>query len=282
MFPGVYGFTWDAGNIIFLGIFFTVAAVIAGTLGLAVKRAYKDHVMKKHEMIRWHQDFRDLPQRARTCRHVLTGELKQRYCPNGFDCRECDLHPQLLKNESVSGKVREKKRPAQAASASGFRVPLDRFYHRGHTWVRLESDGMATVGLDDFAMWLFGTPEKVELPPVGTHVYVNRPGWKMYRGESAVRVLSPVDGDVVEAGGPDEGWYLRVRPLGSAIDTSHLLHGDEVQAWIAGEMERLQASLRDVSLAPTLADGGEPVADLSVSLPGADWDGIWGEMFLEP
>ncbi len=75
MFPGVYGFTWDAGNVIFLGIFFTVAAVIAGTLGLAVKRAYKDHAMKKHEMIRWHRDFHDLPQRARTCRHVLTGEL---------------------------------------------------------------------------------------------------------------------------------------------------------------------------------------------------------------
>ena len=57
---------------IFLGIFFTVAAIIAGTVTLAAVRAYKDHVFMKHEAIQWMGDFHDLPQSARVCRHVLT------------------------------------------------------------------------------------------------------------------------------------------------------------------------------------------------------------------
>lgn len=282
MFPGVYGFTWDIGNIVFLGIFFTVAAIIAGTITLAAVRAYKDHLLKKHEAIQWMEDFHDLPQRARVCRHVLTGELKQRTCPHGFDCRVCDQHEALVKNSQTNEAVpREKKAAPQPVLASGFRMPVDRLYHRGHTWVRLETDGTATVGLDDFCTRLFGRPEKIDLPSVGTQLHVNRAGWKVHSRGSTVRILSPIDGTVVETGSPEQGWYLRIRPLAS-IDTRHLLHGDEVQAWIAGELERLRASLRGAGLVPLLADGGEVVADLPASIPDADWDGVWGEMFLEP
>jgi glycine cleavage system H protein len=281
MLPGVYGFTWDAGNVLFLGIFFTVATVIAGTVTLAGMRAYKDHLMKRHESIRWMEDFHDLPQSARACRHVLTGELKQRTCPNGFDCRVCAQHEALLGQRQASADSGEKKNPAQPARALGFSMPLDRLYHRGHTWVRLEADGTATVGLDDFCTRVFGKPDRVELPPVGADVRVNHPGWKMQRQDSVVRILAPIDGTVTETGSAEKGWYLKVQPLAS-IDTRHLLHGEEVQPWIASEMERLQASLRGIGLASMLADGGEPVADFPESAPDADWDDVWAEMFLEP
>lgn len=282
MFPGVYGFMWDAGNLVFLGIFFTVAAVIAGTVALAAIRAYKDHKLKKHESIRWMEDFHDLPLSARECRHMLTGKLKQRTCPNGFDCRVCDQHEAMVKNhQGNEGDLQENKGVLQPVLASGFRLPLDRLYHRGHTWVKMEADGTATVGLDDFCTRLFGTPEKIDLPPVGSRIHVNRAGWKMHSRGSTVRILSPIDGTVMETGGPGKGWFLKVLPQAS-IDTRHLLRGEEVQAWISGEMERLRASLRGVDFVPTLADGGEPVADFPASAPDADWDGVWGEMFLEP
>ena len=281
MLPWVYGFTWDAGNLIFLGIFFSVATVIAGTVTLAGVRAYKDHRLKKHESIQWMQDFHDLPRGARVCRHVLTGELKERICPNGFDCRVCDQHEKLLKAAREGTNLQDRKPVPEAAIATGFDMPLDRLYHRGHAWVKLEADGTATVGVDDFCKRLFGPPEKEDLPAVGSHVHVNAPGWTMHRRNSAVRILSPLDGTVLKTGAPDKGWYLKVRPL-ATIDTRHLLHGGEVQPWIASEMERLRTSLRGAYLLPTLADGGEPVADFTTSAPEADWDGIWGEMFLEP
>ena len=33
----------------------------------------------------------------------------------------------------------------------GLDYPGDRLYHRGHTWVKLEEDGMVSIGLDAFA-----------------------------------------------------------------------------------------------------------------------------------
>ncbi len=282
MFPWVYGFTWDAGNFIFLGIFFTVAAVIAGTLTLASVRAYKDHLLKKHETIRWLGEFHDLPERARTCRHVYSGELQQRVCPNGFDCRICGQHEIMLRRQEVQKEPSRGNSVAPLRRGNGFQMPLDRLYHRGHTWVRMEADGTATIGLNDFSARLFGEPQRVDLPPVGAHLVLNGQGWRMYKNSSAVRVLSPVEGRVIEPGSPAQGWYVKVRPLGAAIDTRHLLHGEEVHPWIMAEMERLRAWFHHAGISPTLADGGEPVADFLKSVPDADWDGIWGGMFLEP
>jgi len=48
------------------------------------------------------------------------------------------------------------------------------------------------------------------------------------------------------------------------------------------EMERLHLALAVQGAAPTLADGGVPVADIAAGYPDADWDAVCGEMFLEP
>jgi len=47
-------------------------------------------------------------------------------------------------------------------------------------------------------------------------------------------------------------------------------------------LERLQLTLSVEGAAPSLADGGVPVADIAASYPAADWDAVCGEMFLEP
>jgi glycine cleavage system H protein len=281
MFPWVYGFTWDAGNVIFLGIFFTVVGIIAGTVTLAALRAYKDHRARRHEAIRWQGDFHDLPGNARACRHEMTGELKQRNCPNGFDCRICQLHGRLLEVRQDGTALQDNSLP-QLALSPDFDMPQDRLYHRGHTWVKMEVDGTATIGLDDFCIRMLGTPEDVTLPPVGTLVHVNGSGWHIRRNGTVIRILSPIEGCVTETGSPEQGWYLKVRPLATGIDTRHLLHGEEIRPWIRREMDRLVASVGSVMHSPTLADGGEPVKDFAQALPDAHWDGILGELFLEP
>ena len=95
--------------------------------------------------------------------------------------------------------------------------PLDRFYHRGHTWARAGSgrhrDGRAGR-----------TRHRVSLGSAGCRGRcrrARRAASKSTARRSAsasasadVRVLSPVDGEVVETGGPGCGWYLRVRPDG--------------------------------------------------------------------
>ncbi len=274
MFPGVYGFTWDAGNLIFLGVFFTVAVVIASTVTMALLRARHQMRLRAQERIRWREDFHDLPADLRACRHALTGELPRRVCANGFDCRVCEVHrryPEHMAGEAVAW-----------GAISGFDTPPGRYYHRGHTWVQPEQDGTILVGLDDIGRKVFGKADEAMLPKPGAVVQVNGTGWFLKRTRGRVRILAPVDGEVVETGGADKGWFLRLRPLGDASSTAHLLRGAEVGAWFMRELERLQMRLGPREVGASLADGGELLEDLPDHYPAADWDSLWGEVFLEP
>jgi glycine cleavage system H protein len=250
--------------------------VVAATVIFAVLRSRR--ALRAHETdeIRWHSDFHDLPARDRVCRHVLTGELKSRECPHAFDCRLCETHARLIAAHppQQSGETEEE--------IFGMSFPMDCLYHRGHAWARPEADGTVTVGLDELGSRLVGAPDAVDLPHPGAVVHTNGTAFHIHKREADVRVLSPVDGVVVETGGPGRGWYLKVKPLNGHIDMRHLLCGAEVKPWLMREMERLQLALSAEGAAPTLADGGVPVADIAASYPKADWDAVCGDMFLEP
>ena len=274
MFPWNFGFHWTTGSIIFLGAFYSVLSIVVVTVTLALRRSRRDALAGRTGQIRWLEDFHHLPARDRACRHELTGEFDHRECPNAFDCRACAKHAELI---AASHPV-----PATACEAEigGMIFPLDRLYHRGHTWVRPESDGSVTVGLDELSRRVVGVPDQVELPPPGTHLSANGTAWRMKKRNARVRVLSPVDGEVVETGGPNDGWYLRVRPVGGCFDLRHLLTPYELRPWILREWDRLQIA-RAPQGVPTLADGGVPVSDMTAASPDMDWDTICGELFLE-
>src|SRR5512142_98168 len=159
MFPGIYDFHWDAGHIIFLGIFYAVLVVVASTITIALRRAIHDFRGNRADALRWHEEFEDLPDQWRHCRHEMTGETPNRICPNAFDCRECIEHPKFLAARKAGAlpEIRDRR-------VAGFEVPADRLYHRGHTWVKQEQGGIVTVGLDDLASHLMGKPDLLRLP----------------------------------------------------------------------------------------------------------------------
>jgi hypothetical protein len=273
MFPWNYGFHWTVGTMLFLGAFYTVLIIVATTVLSAVVRTRRAVASHRVEEIRWQSQFHDMPARDRLCRHMLTGEFSYRECPNAFDCRKCETHAVLMANRPAAPVENEEE-------IFGMAFPLDRLYHRGHTWVRPEPDGTVTVGLDELGRRMVGAPDAVELPAAGTELQVNAPAWRVHKRGADVTVLSPVDGEVAETGGPDREWYLRVKPRSGAFDLRHLLAPCEVKPWLLREMERLQLAL-SAEGAPTLADGGAPVADIAAGYPKADWDGVCGEMFLQ-
>jgi len=275
--PWIYGFHWNLGHVIFLGAFYCVLAAVAVTLIAAARRSRRALLENRVEEIGWHADFHDLPARDRVCRHVLSGEFQSRECPHAFDCRHCETHARLIQSHPQAKSERLEE------DLFGMAFPLDRFYHRGHTWAHPEPDGTVTVGLDELGARLLGTPDSVQLPQPGAHVETNGTAFRVQKRDANVRVLSPVDGEVVETGGADRGWYLRVRPtVTGELAFRNLLRGAEVRPWLMREMERLQLALVADDSAPTLADGGVPVADIAASYPKADWDAVCGEMFLEP
>lgn len=272
MFPNDYAFHWTPVHVVFLGIFFTVVIVVAVHFALAAFRAVRDVRENRYEAIRWHEDFEDLPSELRACRHELTGRCAQRQCPNAFDCRHCETHPKLIAKLPL---------PVEAnQEIAGLFFPADRYYHRGHAWAKAEADGTVTIGLDELGKRLIGDAEAA-LPAPGTKIRVNGSAWKFRKDTGDVRILSPVDGEVVATGSDSTGWMLKVKPDGGKLDTRPLLRGAEVKAWITRELERLQLSLSPEPAGATLADGGMLVDDLPKANPTADWDRVYGEMFLE-
>jgi glycine cleavage system H protein len=219
MLPGVDGFRWSAGHLIFLGAFFSVATVIVSTTAYAVARVVKAFRSQKVESIRWKVDFEDLPAKARFCRHELTGEVLGRTCRNGFDCGNCETH--------------------QSSERSRQPEPVTRMYHRGHTWIRREPDGTFLVGLDELASKQIGQPEKIELPEVGTELRMNGTAARVVKSPAEVRILSPVAGEVIETGKTENDWLFRLKPA-APTETRHLLRGDEVSPWLLRETERLE------------------------------------------
>lgn len=276
MFPWVYEFHWSLYHIIFLGVFFAVVAVIGVTVLRAVLKVRSSFKHNEVDEIQWEAEFEDLPSVARVCRHELIGEVKHRTCDQEFDCRNCATHPKFLAIFDP-----EEEPTARENTVCGFNMQLDRRYHRGHTWVKQEVDGTCTIGLDAFGARLIGDPDSVELPKTGTRLHVNGTGWSMKKLNANVRVLSPLDCEVVERGDRERGWFLKVRADLSEANTRHLLRGAEIGPWIMREMERLQRSLSADELGVSLADGGELVPELWKQNPNVDWDGVWGEMFLE-
>jgi hypothetical protein len=274
MLPWNYGFEWNTGHIVFLGAFYTVLVVVATTVVNAMwrsRRALRDHSI---EDLRWHSDFHDLRPADRACRHVLTGEFRERECPNAFDCRKCETHARLTEHQTAAA-------TSAGEEVFGLSFPRDRFYHRGHTWVHPQADGTVTIGLDELGSRLLGTPEAIELPQPGARLQVNGTAFRVKKRNADVRVLSPVDGEVVESGGP--GWLLRVRPAASdKLAFAHLLRDREVEPWVLRELERLQLTLTAEGATANLADGGVPVSDIAAGYPNLNWDAVCGEMFLEP
>jgi hypothetical protein len=260
-------------HIIFLGLFYAVLVAIAATLALSLFRAVRDFRARRAEAICWQATFPDLPARERVCRHEFTGEFQHRTCDKAFDCRECQTHAALVAKHPPG--------PGEA-DVFGLDFPHDRFYHRGHAWAHPEPDGTVTVGLDPLGARLVAEPEAVALPAVGSHIQTNGAAWHVRKRGADVRILSPLDGEVVAIGGPQDGWCLKVKPDGGQLDARHLLRGAEIRPWIAREMERLQAALAPANQAPTMADGGVPMDDIAAGYPDADWDSVCAEIFLQP
>jgi glycine cleavage system H lipoate-binding protein len=275
MLPGIYEFSWDTGHVLFLGIFYSVLAVVASSVIIASLRVLRHLRQERLDALRWHCDFEDLPPAARSCRHAISGEAPGRVCVKGFECYRCAEHFDYVAARNGQPVAMDDD------LVGGFALPAGRLYHRGHTWVRTEEDGTVTVGLDDLGAHLLGKPDKLVLPPVGTRLAANGAGWMARRNEALVRIMSPVDGIVTAHGEKSDDWILRIMPDAGA-SLAHLLELAEARPWMLKEVERLHGLVATEGVGATLPDGGVPIDDFADAIPPERYDEVCGLIFLEP
>lgn len=273
MFPGIDGFHWTFGHIIFLSLFFAVTLTIFTTVVSAVVRTARDFRTHRAIDFCWHADFAELPVADRRCRHEHAGRVISRTCDNAFDCRRCEKYPQFAVLPATGN-----------LDSLGLDFPEDRYYHRGHTWVKTEPDGTVSIGLDELATHIIGTPDSVKRPNLGDEIELNQTAWRIKKNRKEIEVRAPIEGSVVGLDTSPEGWCLKVRPrldLHDPYTLRHLLRGPEVHGWISRELERLQLQLRAPNSPPALADGGVLGPGLMDAVPDANWEKVLSDTFLQ-
>ena len=78
-------------------------------------------------------------------------------------------------------------------------VPADLRYAKSHEWVKLESDGTATVGITDYAQSALGDITYVQLPKVGATLKAGEAFGVVESVKAASDLYAPVAGTVVAA-----------------------------------------------------------------------------------
>ena len=179
---------------------------------------------------------------------------------------------------------------ARAPAGPGwFQVPAGVYLHPGHTWARLEPDGLVAVGADDFAHKLVGAAH-VDLPALGDHVMQGEPALEIGDGEKSVPMLSPVDGTVVAvnpAARQDGGladpyggsWLFKVKAPRLAANLRQLMRDGPARRFMADAESQLQLRLSPV-IGHVLQDGGAPVHGIARALSGDGWDETARQFFL--
>ena len=121
--------------------------------------------------------------------------------------------------------------------------PDDCQYTKEHEWVRLE-DGIAVVGITDYAQDHLGDVVFVELPDVGAEVAQFEPFGVIDSVKASSELYSPLSGEVEAANDalteqPElvnqapygEGWMIKVRPADLA-ELEQLLDADGYEQFL--------------------------------------------------
>ncbi len=104
-------------------------------------------------------------------------------------------------------------------------VPDDLRYTKDHEWVRLDADGVATIGITDYAQHELGDIVFIRVDDPGTHVDAEASFGEVEAVKTVSELFAPIAGTVEAVNealndAPDtvnrdpygEGWMVKIRP----------------------------------------------------------------------
>ena len=128
------------------------------------------------------------------------------------------------------------------------KIPREMRYTKEHEWVLLE-DGVAIIGVTDFAQAELGDIVYVELPTVGSKLSTMEAFGNVESVKSVSDLYSPIAGvvadintrlgdepELVNSDPYGEGWMVRLEPSDS-LEIEQLLTADEYSDYIGADHE---------------------------------------------
>lgn len=157
-----------------------------------------------------------------------------------------------------------------------FRVRDGLYYHRNHTWVKIE-DGFVKIGVNDFAQKIIGTIKEVRVPPIGHKIEQGKKGFEIDCEFTSIGIPAPIDGYIFERNEwvikePSlinrdpygEGWIMVVSPVNLESNIKSLYSVELASLWIEECVETLKNRTCEF-----MQDGGElEIGDVLLKKPG--------------
>jgi glycine cleavage system H lipoate-binding protein len=243
-----------------------------------------DHAMgekaKAGKQASWQDALRLRPELERSCRHSLSCRIAHRACAYNYECATCDFDQFF--EEVWSAKIPAP--PAELQRIQGYDVAMGHYFHEGHTWARVESGGAIRVGMDDFALKLFGIADGYDLPLMGQELNPGKPSWELKRGGRTADVLSPLGGVILEVNPSvrespgtanrepyGNGWLFLVHTPDIKTAVKPLMTDQQSMSWLRADVDHLAQMVEEVA-GPLAADGGYFVEDIYGRLPELGWE----------
>lgn len=181
---------------------------------------------------------------------------------------------------------------AWSRNIAGFQLPEPLHFHRGHTWLHWVSPTEAYVGVDDFARRLLGSPERVRVPAIGTHLQQGEAAIHFQNQHGDADLVCPAEGEIVainprlksdpallQRDPYGTGWLFKIRSTAIGQNVNNLLDGSLAERWMEDTRERFQHQLM-LATGSVIQDGGTLVDDLGDRLDPELWHELVEE-FLE-
>ena len=175
-----------------------------------------------------------------------------------------------------------------------FAIPGGVFISAGHSWVSMEQDGAAKIGIDDFAKKLIGKIDSIEFPNLGMTVKKGQPLFTVKQGTRSVTFNSPVSGkvtrintvlksdlEVLDISSYNSNWICIIDADDLDTELKDLTIGKTAVSFYETDLDRF-IELRNKSVKPK-DDVLRPENELQIgefeNMDDADWDKMVTEFF---
>jgi len=170
--------------------------------------------------------------------------------------------------------------------------PEDVYYHRGHTWVKLEGGSTMKIGLDDFTQQVMGDIEGIAIPSPGGELSQGEVAWRVRRGKWKLSQLAPLGGTVVEVNEElkkdptlanrspyEKGWILKIRSKALNKEMPELMDSLQFKAHFDQDKANFMSSLNNHALGAVYGDGGEVIKGAATNLDEKTWKKLVTQLF---
>jgi glycine cleavage system H lipoate-binding protein len=163
---------------------------------------------------------------------------------------------------------------------SSFVIPSNTFFSKGHTWLKKNSDGLISIGIDEFGSMALGALSILNYAPLGKELKRGEVIFEGAYGNKTVKFLSPLNGIVKSVNenilgkkisNPYETWGVQIASKDFLDHQKSFLSGTEASNWIKKEYIKLKSFINshspNIELAgTTMFDGGSLSNDTISSL----------------